>query len=208
MIALPPIARLATRPERAVAAMRCELCTKPLGDVHRHLVEVGGRVEVGAHTVICACTACAILFVQATGAARYRTVPDRVRIDSGFSLRPDQLGIPVGLAFCFRDSSVDEVIACYPGPAGIVEAELAPEAWERLAAATRLTTLLEPDVEALLVRSLRGSASSSCYLVPITTAYELAARLRKTWSGFTGGDAAERELAAFFAELDARGAPA
>jgi len=202
MIPLRPLARFATRPPRVDATERCELCTKPIGEVHRHLVEPGG------HNVICACLPCAILFVQATCAARYRTVPDRVRIDTGFALRPDQLGIPVGLAFCFRDSTVDEVIACYPGPAGIVETELVPEAWERLVAATRLATQLEPDVEALLVRSLRGGGPPSCYLVPITTAYELAARLRRTWSGFTGGDAAERELAAFFSELDLRGVPA
>lgn len=202
MIALPPLARLATRPARVDTTERCELCTRPIGEVHRHLVEPGG------HNVVCACMACAILFVQATGAARYRTVPDRVRIDTSFRLGPDQLGIPVGLAFCFRDSTVDEVIACYPGPAGLVETELAPEAWERLVAATRLAAQLEPDVEALLVRSLRGGGPPSCYLVPITTAYELAARLRKTWSGFTGGEAAELELAAFFRELDLRGAPA
>ena len=164
MIALRPLVRLAARPERTVSAERCELCMTPIGDAHRHLVELGTR------NVACACQACAILFVQAAAGARYRTVPDRVRKDRRYALPPDRLGIPVGLAFCVRDSIRDCVVACYPGPTGIVDADLAAEAWEALAAATPLATMLEVDVEALLVRSLRGGEQPSCYLVPITTA--------------------------------------
>ena len=199
MIALRPIARLAAAPERAAPDVRCELCTMPIGDAHPHVVEIGTR------GVLCACRACAILFGAGERTARFRTVPDRVRVDGGFAITPERLGIPVGVAFCMRDSARAQHIACYPGPAGIVDAELPAEAWDALAAATPLAALLEPDVEALLVRGGRGQPRAVCYLVPITAAYDLAGRLRKSWTGFTGGVEAERELAAFFAELDARG---
>ena len=198
MIALRPLARLAAAPVRVDAAVQCELCTMQIGDTHPHVVELGTR------GVLCACRACALLFARSERGARYRTVPDRIQIDERFAVPLDRLGIPVGIAFCYRDSAHDRRLACYPGPAGIVDAELAEEAWRALAAATPLADQLEPDVEALLVDARRGRRSV-CYLIPITAAFELAARLRKSWSGFTGGDAAERELAGFFAELAARG---
>ena len=113
--------------------------------------------------------------------------------------------IPVGIAVFFRDSTRDQVFACYPGPAGIVDAEIDPAVWREVEAASPLARGLEADVEALLVRSQRETAAMSCHLVPITAAYELAGRLRACWSGFTGGDEVRRELAAFFAELDQRG---
>ena len=200
MIAIRPLAHLVAAPGRT-SGPRCELCATPIGDAHRHVVEIGAR------GVLCACSACAILFGSGERGARYRTIPDRVRIDARFALPPERLGMPVGLAFCFHDSTRHRPVACYPGPAGVVDAELPPEAWDALVAATPLASLLEPDVEALLLHGRRGGSPVRCYLVPITAAYELAGRLRTQWSGFTGGEPADRELAAFFAELDARGQP-
>jgi hypothetical protein len=170
----------------------------PIGDRHPHVVAIGTR------DVSCACQACAILFRRSEHGARYRTVPDRVRVDAACALAPEQLGIPVGIAFCIRDSTKDRLVAWFPGPAGVVDGELPPQAWDALAAATPLAGELEPDVEALLVRRAR-EGSVTCYLVPVTAAYELAGRLRETWTGFSGGDEAERALAAFFAELEERG---
>ncbi|HVV86471.1 MAG TPA: DUF5947 family protein, partial [Kofleriaceae bacterium] len=134
---------------------------------------------------------------------RYRTVPDRVRADSSFAMTREAwtaLGVPVELAFCVRDSATDAAVISYPGPAGIVDAALEPEAWAAIAAATPLAAELEPDVEALLVHAPRGGAPA-CWLVPITRTFELVARLRATWQGFTGGDDARRALAAFVDEL-------
>ena len=202
MIALRPLARLASAPERATPDARCELCTQPIGDAHRHVVEIGTR------GILCACHACAILFGHRDREARYRTVPDRVRIDRRYALPPERLGIPVGVAFCYRESAAGRLVACYPGPAGIVDSELPDGAWDALVAATPLAAELEPDVEALLVHGERGSSALACYLVPITAAFELAGRLRRSWSGFSGGEDAERELATFFGELDRRGGPA
>lgn len=201
MIALAPLARFAAGDGAAPRAARCELCGGPLGEPHRHVVELGQR------GVQCACAACAILFAR--GDARYRTIPDRVRRARSFALDAERwaaLGIPVTLAICYRDSRRDTSIVCYPGPAGLTEAELEADAWQAICAATPLAHELAPDVEALLVRGARGARTLACYLVPISTAYELVGRLRVAWEGFSGGARGEAELAAFFAELDRRGA--
>ena len=177
------------------AAARCEVCASPLPDRHRHVV------EIGVHGVACACQACAILFER--GDKRYRTVPDRVRKDPAFAVPAAELGIPVGLACFVREEG--RVATWYPGPAGITDGDLDPEAWTALAAATPLAEQLAPHVEALLVYTPRSAPPRGCYLIPVTAAYDLAGRLRRSWRGFTGGDEAHAEIAAFFAELDARG---
>ncbi|MCW5809118.1 MAG: hypothetical protein KIT31_42585, partial [Deltaproteobacteria bacterium] len=181
----------------------CELCGAALADEHRHVV------EQGRPGVLCACRACGILFERGDAVARYRTVPERVRRAGELALTADrwaELGIPVALAICYRDTARGGIV-CYPGPAGVIEAELAPEAWEALAAATPLARDLADDVEALLVRGARGERALACYLVPISAGYELVARLRAVWEGFSGGERAEAELARFFADLDRRGQP-
>ncbi|HVK74456.1 MAG TPA: DUF5947 family protein, partial [Kofleriaceae bacterium] len=165
MIDLRALARLAAAPPVPTAEERCELCGAAIGAAHRHVVEAGARA------VLCACPACALLFVQPDPGARFRTVPDRVRSDPAFALTADRwagLGVPVGLAFCVRDAARGAVTISYPGPAGVVDAEL------------------EPDVEALLLRRAAAGAALTCYLVPITSAYELVARLRQTWRGWSG----------------------
>jgi hypothetical protein len=179
---------------------RCEICNSSLGVVHRHVVELGKR------GVLCACQACAVLFAHAASGAQFRTVPQRYLTDRMFAPPPERwaaLGIPVTLAFFYEDSIRNTVVACYPGPAGIVDADLDAFAWSELLALTSLAPLVERDVEALVVRG--GRAEPSCHLVPITAAYELVSRLRASWQGFTGGDAAERELARFFADVERRG---
>jgi hypothetical protein len=194
MIGLRSLASFASAPR--VAAARCEVCAAPLPERHRHVVEVGSR------GVSCACQACAILFDRGDG-GKYRTVPDRVLRDPAFALPSAQLGVPVGLACFVREG--DKVATWYPGPAGITDSELDDEAWAALVAATPLAAMLAPYVEALLVYTPRSQPTRGCYLVPVTAAYELAGRLRSSWEGFTGGEQSERQLAEFFAELDARG---
>jgi hypothetical protein len=131
-------------------------------------------------------------------------VPDRVRIDAHPAIDVagwQALGIPVGLAFVQR--SRDRVVIGFPGPAGIADAELSPEQWASIGRATPLADELADDVEALLVHATHSNLAIR--IVPITAAYDLAARVRRAWRGFTGGDEVERELASFFAEID-RGA--
>ncbi|MDX3538082.1 DUF5947 family protein [Streptomyces sp. MB09-01] len=179
----------------------CELCGVIVpGESHRHLVETEKR------TLVCACTACALLFDRpgaATG--RLRAVPDRYLTDPDHRLDEgawELLQIPVGVAFFFRNAALDRLVALYPSPAGATESELAPETWQTVLGTGRLAALLEPDVEALLLR--RSEGRTECYLVPIDICYELVGRMRLLWQGFDGGAEARAALREFFAQVERR----
>jgi hypothetical protein len=214
MIPLRALQQIVSAPVASVAPRvappsPCELCGAPLGEPHRHVVELdpeGGPPR----RVACACGACAILFAHGQGAtALYRTVPTRVLVDDRCALRPQtlvELGIPVGLAVFFTTAK-GAPIGLYPGAAGVVEAELSPEVWEALRSRTTVAAIAESEVEAVLVHAERGSDELACFLVPIDVAYDLAGRLRRTWRGFSGGDEARRELSTFFDELRRRSRP-
>ncbi len=167
---------------------------------HRHLVETEKR------TLVCACTACALLFDRpgaATG--RLQAVPDRYLTDPGHRLDEgawELLQIPVGVAFFFRNAALDRLVALYPSPAGATESELDPETWQTVLGAGRLAALLRPDVEALLLR--RSQGRTECYLVPIDICYELVGRMRLLWQGFDGGAEARAALQTFFEQVERR----
>lgn len=181
---------------RAPEPEHCALCSAALSEHgHRHLVDTERR------SLACACTPCGLLFEQ-SGTGRYRAVPDRYLTDHRLQVSWERLQIPVGVAFFFRNSDLDRLVALYPGPAGATESELNPEAWEAVLAGTRLAGLLEPDVEALLLRRTRDGVS--CYLVPIDICYQLVGRMRLHWKGFDGGSRAQAELAEFFEHVAAR----
>ncbi|MGW2562746.1 DUF5947 family protein [Streptomyces sp. NPDC001514] len=177
---------------------RCELCGVPLdGEHHRHLVDTENRA------LACACTPCAHL-LDRPGASkgRFRAVPGRYLTDPGHRIDGnawEQLRIPVGVAFFFRNTALDRLVALYPSPAGATESELEPSSWQTVLAGTRLAALLEPDVEALLLR--RTGGDTECYLVPVDICYELVGRMRLHWQGFDGGAEARAELDAFFAHV-------
>lgn len=179
----------------------CELCGVAVAEgAHRHVVETEKR------SLVCACTACALLFDRpgvATG--RFRAVPTRYLADPSHPLDAgawELLQIPVGVAFFFRNAALDRLVALYPSPAGATESELDPETWQAVLGAGRLAALLEPDVEALLLRREQGR--TDCYLVPIDICYELVGRMRLLWTGFDGGAEARAALEAFFAEVGRR----
>jgi hypothetical protein len=204
MIAFPALRRATTvrsAAPRSDSAASCEVCSAVMGAPHGHVIELQTRA------VLRACPACAILFDREDSRSRFRTVPSRVVADSRFEMTAQRwaaLGVPVGLALFVRRAQ--HVIACYPGPAGITEAELDQGAWVEIAAATPLAAQLTDDVEGLLVHRERGSERAGCFLIPITRAYELVGQLRTSWHGFSGGEDARRELAAFITELTRRGA--
>jgi hypothetical protein len=183
---------------------RCELCGVEVAEGgHRHLVDTDKRM------LACACVACAMLFENPGPAGgRFRTVPDRYLTDPGHTVDDsawEDLQIPVGVVFFFRNAALDRFVALYPSPAGATESELDPAAWQRVLERTRLAGLLEPDVEALLLH--RGDGRCACYLVPIDVCYELVGRMRMHWQGFDGGAQARAALADFFTEVARRARP-
>jgi hypothetical protein len=198
---LSALRRIARSRPAAAAAEHCDMCSAVIGDDHPHVVDLQSRA------LMCACRPCYLLFTDEQAALHYRAVPDRYLAfpGSAFDERAwDELQIPVGLAFLFRNSMQDRMVAFYPGPAGATESELPMDAWHRVVAHHPDLAVLRPDVEAVLVR--RGDAA--CFLVPIDACYELVGQLRTRWRGFDGGAEARAAMDAFFARVRARSRPA
>ncbi len=102
-------------------------------------------------------------------------------------------------------ASGPSVLACYPSPAGATESELDLGHWSDGVGAGRLAALLEPDVEALLVRRGTGNdAATRCVLVPVDACYRLVGLVRRHWRGFDGGPEAWAQIDAFFDAVEAR----
>ena len=162
--------------------------------------------------MMCTCRPCYLLFTDSTAHLRYRSVPDRYLSFPDFELGPgqwDELEIPVGLAFFFRNSELDRTVAFYPGPAGATESELPLDAWGAVLARNPALAPGGPDTEALLIRGPGpGRLQADCHLVPMDACYELVGRLRRVWRGFDGGQEARDQLAAFFDGSAAAASPA
>jgi hypothetical protein len=152
------------------------------------------------------------LFSDPHAELRYRSVPDRYLAFPDFALDRrgwESLQIPVGLAFFFRNSAIDQTVAFYPGPAGATESELDMDAWNTISGADARLSMLADDVEALLVRVPeddpdRPAQPAECYLVPIDACYEFVGRLRMLWRGFDGGQQVREFIDEFFDGISAR----
>jgi hypothetical protein len=194
---------------------RCEMCAEPIAEEHQHVVNVAAR------QLMCTCRGCYLLFDDPHAKLRYRAVPDRYLSFADFTLDRrawEALQIPVGLAFFFRNSDMDKIVAFYPGPAGATESELDLDAWSTITGAEAgaaqspvALDLLADDVEALLVRvpdrehaDPDFNADAECYLVPIDACYEFVGRLRMLWRGFDGGHEVRDFVDGFFAQIKAR----
>ncbi len=194
--------RLARAAPRAApsAAERCELCAAPIDVEHRHLLDVHAR-RLG-----CACRACGTLFDRAeAGGKHYRLVPDRLWYLEECG-RDDALwartGMPVGLGFLVRSTSLATVLACFPSPAGPTESPIDGAAWDALVADHAGLAQIEPDVEALLVNRVRGARDH--WLAPLDVCVGLVGLVRTHWRGFSGGGELQRRLDDYFAQLRAR----
>jgi len=199
--ALSVLRRIATRPRPNPDQQTCDMCTEPITDDHRHVVDIQSR------QLMCTCRGCGLLFTAEAANQRYRAVPDRYLSFPDFELTEagwDSLDIPVGLAFFFSSSVLGRVVAFYPGPAGVAESELGLAAWSDVLEANPELSVLSDDVEALLVRGADHDHEAHCFLVPIDACYELAGRLRTVWRGFDGGQDARAVIEDFFATVAAR----
>jgi hypothetical protein len=178
------------------AAESCELCSALLLPDHEHLV------EPATQRIVCACTACAILF-SGQPSARYRRMPRDSSLLNDFRLTDAQwekLRLPINLAFFFHSTRAGRVVAVYPSPAGGMESLLTLEAWLELEQENPILRELEPDVEALLVNRLGQSREH--YRVPIYACYRLVGLIRTNWRGLSGGTEVWEEIRRFFAELN------
>jgi hypothetical protein len=181
---------------------RCELCSLELRSDHPHLIELAQR------RLLCTCEACAILF--SGQGVKFKRMPRRVCSLPEFSLTDsewDGLMVPINMAFFFKSSLENRVIAMYPSPAGAMESLLALESWNDIATRNPLLNEMEPDVEALLANRLgysRGQSAPEYYLLPIDECYKLVGLIRMHWKGLSGGTEVWEELGQFFAQVKAR----
>lgn len=182
----------------SVPGERCDLCTEPVGEAHGHVVDLQAR------NLMCACRSCYLLFTSdGAGGGHFRAIPDEYRVWRGAELTAvdwEALQIPVSVAFFFVNSSLGRIAAFYPGPAGATESELPLETW------TDLASVLQPDVQAVLVRARPDRSSTECFIVPIDACYELVGQLRRLWRGFDGGTEARHAIDAFFDRVRERAA--
>lgn len=179
------------------------MCAKELTPSHQHLLEPIGR------KLMCACDACAILFAN-QGQTKYKRVPRRIRFLSDFQMTDSQwdgLMMPINMAFFFKSTPQDRVIALYPSPAGATESLLSFDTWSEIEIDNPALLEMEADVEALLVNRIghaRGFVRPEYYVVPIDECFKLVGLIRSRWSGLSGGTEVWREIAEFFASLKER----
>jgi hypothetical protein len=206
---LSTLRRIATTSRAVYDGERCEMCAEAIGERHQHVVDLETRA------LMCTCRACYLLFATEGAQQRHRAVPERYLSFADFRLGPgqwEQLEIPVGLAFFFRNSVQDRTIAFYPGPAGATESELPLAAWESIVGDNPALAMVASDTEALMIRALGHDSSQSspptadapeAFLVPIDSCYELVGQLRQVWRGFDGGQDARASIASWFEKVRA-----
>jgi hypothetical protein len=181
---------------------RCELCSAGIRPDHPHLIELAQR------KLLCTCEPCAILF--SGQGVKFKRVPRRVLSNPGFNLSDAEwngLMVPINMAFFFKSSFENRVIALYPSPAGATESLLALESWDDIVARNPILNEMESDVEGLLVNRLgysRGYSAAEYYLLPIDECYKLVGLIRMHWKGLSGGTEVWQELGGYFAGLKAR----
>ena len=179
---------------------RCDLCGRDLTPEHRHMLQLEER------RIDCSCESCWSLH---SGDPEYRPVGTRIAWLPELELSEEVwagFGIPIGLAFFMRSSTVGKVVGLYPSPAGATECELDLTAWETLCQANPVLHTLEPDAEGLVVNRMATPAQYA--IAPIDLCYGLVGLVKANWEGISGGSAIERAIAGFFEDLRARGAAA
>jgi hypothetical protein len=195
-----------TRRSTSRAIEFCELCSAGLIHDHAHLI------ELASHQILCACDACALLF-DGMERAKYKRVARSVQYLANFVMTDgqwDSLLIPINMAFFFRSSAEDRMIALYPSPAGAVESLLPLEAWNEIADDNPVLHAMRPDIEALLVNRVGhayGMSRAEYYIAPMDECYKLVGLIRSNWHGLSGGAEVWAEIGRFFTELRSKAEP-
>lgn len=174
---------------------RCELCALELAPEHDHLFAPATRM------LKCACQAC-VLIIPTRQDSPYRAIPRgtrRVAVE-GIGGWLDRLNVPVGVAALVKRED-GRVTINYPGPAGLVEAELSHEPWDALCAEVPAVADLAPEVEALVWSRLGGE---QVLRVGIDAVFRLIGELRQSWQGITGGLEGPAAVQRVLSELGAR----
>ena len=175
----------------------CELCAESISAEHEHLLEQDAR------RVFCACQTCASLLAQEQErqGPRYLRVERRAARLHDFDIDDSiwaDLGVPVGLAFFTMRSRTGEVVATFPGRAGIIESFVPLRGWSELERRYPVLKGVLPDVEALLVR--RTSRHQDYFQVSIDHCYELSGLLRVSDAPLSSPELAM--VQSFFTRLD------
>jgi hypothetical protein len=175
----------------------CELCAEAISVEHEHLLEPEAR------RVFCACPQCAALFAQ----EQHRQGPRYLRVERRAARLHEvdiddetwsELGVPVGLAFFTTRSRTREVVATFPGRAGIIESYVPLKTWGVLEHRFPRILGVLPDVEALLVR--RTSRHQDYFQVSIDHCYELSGLMRAADAPLSSPELAVVQN--FFAKLE------
>jgi hypothetical protein len=172
----------------------CELCGIALGAVHPHLL------ERQSHSVVCACGACTLLFSSRQD-GKFLRIPTSVRAAPNLAfdeLRWEELGLPINLAFFFRDAE-GKVRAMYPSPAGAIESSLP---FDDNSGCFSGSAAMESEVEALLVSRIAGEEAA--LILPIDECFHLTGLIRTQWRGLSGGTEVWKAIRAFLAEMRTR----
>jgi Family of unknown function (DUF5947) len=172
----------------------CELCGLALDAVHPHLLERKAR------TVVCACGACALLFSNRED-GKYFRIPTSVRSTGDLSLDAlhwEELGLPINLAFFFRDAE-GKLRAMYPSPAGAIESSLP---FDDNSGSFTGGAAMQPEVEALLVSRIADEEAT--LILPIDECFRLTGLIRTQWRGLSGGTEVWKAIRAFLAEMRTR----
>ena len=133
-----------------------------------------------------------------SGGARPLPVLPGVRARTGGEWQ--LLQIPVGLAFFFRNSSLDRTVAFYPGSGGrngVRTGSVRLERYSGRRPAGGHAGRRHRSADRAGARRRRPQPPE-CHLVPIDACYEFVGRLRMLWHGFDGGQQVREFVDEFF----------
>jgi hypothetical protein len=173
---------------------RCEFCATPIRHDHEHVLHPKSSL------LRCACAACAGFFARVS-ADRPRRIETFAKRLVKFELDKatwHRLGVPVGLAYFSLRGASPEVVASFPGRAGVVQAGVPGALWRALSETHAVLAALSPEVEALLVRRTPGRRDY--FHVSIDHCFRLTELLRSARAKSSGPET--ELLDDFFAELE------